>query len=651
VCLQEPPRERERGGVGISHSAYEIRKRKRVWTAIRRGSGLVVDERTDSSRGVNEEVIATDVRRRGERITSSVNVYDQKNMHSGERPARNRAWRRVIWQGSTVLAGDFNAHSIRWDPRCQVQRDAAFWEDVIDENRLQIGNNGEATHHRTRERHEGESVIDLTLANRPITKWSILADDHTTGSDHEVIEWEVEVDRQEEAGLERVVGWNIAPTTEEDAKAAEMLQTELAKERAHLDAECTADEVEQEAAWCQEAMGNVLDATAKKIRICAKSKRWWNADITERRKAVGRDKGSRRNSEEAAKAKAELQKLIRQSKRKMWSKYLQNLRGAEVWRAARYANPRAGMTVESLTDREGKQVNTSQEKEEMLRRESFPPNDDDQYYEIPPAGSAHTRVTEQSVERALFSQSVKQAPGPDKLSFSAIRLLWKWDKERIVRLTKAAIRTGRHPSVWKRASGVVIRKPGKDDYMQLKAYRSISLLSCMGKVVEKVLAELLSDEAERRGLLSDRQFGSRRGRSAIDPAAIMTDRAHAAWKGGHIAGVLLIDIKAAFPSMVKGRLVNLMKVRKMDGDFIRWTESFLSESTVEMIIEGNAMETSAGTWGPTGLTVVTDPLRNLHLRTDQMARRVTIRSRRAVLCRRPRLGGDRERCQPCSLDT
>jgi hypothetical protein len=70
-----------------------------------------------------------------------------------------------------------------------VQRGVVFWEDVIDENGLEIGNDGEATHHWTREGHEGESVIDLTLANRPITKWSILADDHATGSDHEVIEW------------------------------------------------------------------------------------------------------------------------------------------------------------------------------------------------------------------------------------------------------------------------------------------------------------------------------------------------------------------------------------------------------------------------------------------------------------------------------
>jgi hypothetical protein len=42
---------------------------------------------------------------------------------------------------------------------------------------------------------------------------------------------------------------------------------ELAKERTQIDAECTEDEVEQEATWCQEAMSSVLDAMAKKIRI------------------------------------------------------------------------------------------------------------------------------------------------------------------------------------------------------------------------------------------------------------------------------------------------------------------------------------------------------------------------------------------------
>jgi len=74
---------------------------------------------------------------------------------------------------------------------------------------------------------------------------------------------------------------------------------------------------------------------------------------------------------------------------------------------------------------------------------------------------------------------------------------------RNVRLTKATVRMGHHPAVWKRASEVVIRKPRQKDYMQLKWYQTISLLSYMGKVFEKVVAERLSDEAKRTTLPSD----------------------------------------------------------------------------------------------------------------------------------------------------
>jgi hypothetical protein len=236
-----------------------------VWTVIRKGSNLAVDEPTDLSRGAHDDVIVTDVRRRGEKITWIVNVYDQRDTQSGERQAQKVNWQTVIPQGGTVLTGDFNAHSSRWDPRCCAQRNAPFWEGVSDENGLEIGNDGRSTHYWTREDHEGESVIDLTLTNRLIMRWTILEDDHATGSDHEVIEWEVEADGQEEPDHERVVGWNLAGMTEEDLEAAEELLRELAKERAYMGAECTADEVEHEAVWCQEAMSRVLNATAKKI--------------------------------------------------------------------------------------------------------------------------------------------------------------------------------------------------------------------------------------------------------------------------------------------------------------------------------------------------------------------------------------------------
>jgi len=49
----------------------------------------VVDEESDLSRGANDDVMATDLRRRGEMIIRIVNIYDHKDAQSGEtdRPA------------------------------------------------------------------------------------------------------------------------------------------------------------------------------------------------------------------------------------------------------------------------------------------------------------------------------------------------------------------------------------------------------------------------------------------------------------------------------------------------------------------------------------------------------------------------------------
>jgi hypothetical protein len=75
--LEEPPG--ERADIGISHWAYKISNSKNVWMAIRKGSGLVHDERTDLSRGAKDNVIATDVWRTGDQTTNILNVYDHKD--------------------------------------------------------------------------------------------------------------------------------------------------------------------------------------------------------------------------------------------------------------------------------------------------------------------------------------------------------------------------------------------------------------------------------------------------------------------------------------------------------------------------------------------------------------------------------------------
>jgi len=140
-----------------------------------------------------------------------------------------------------------NAHSGRWDPRCREQCDATLWDEIIDEYELEIGNEDRPTYHWARSGEEGKSTIELTLATRPITQWTILEGSHATGSDQEVIEWEVNVDQQEEADHVQVIGWNLAATSKLDEEAAEKLWKELERDRAHLGGECMGDDVEREA--------------------------------------------------------------------------------------------------------------------------------------------------------------------------------------------------------------------------------------------------------------------------------------------------------------------------------------------------------------------------------------------------------------------
>ena len=54
-------------------------------------------------------------------------------------------------------------------------------------------------------------------------------------------------------------------------------------------------------------------------------------------------------------------------------------------------------------------------------------------------------IAEKDIENAIFQQSVKKAPGPDKLNFKAIRLLWQMDKNRIKALISQCFNKGYHP--------------------------------------------------------------------------------------------------------------------------------------------------------------------------------------------------------------
>ena len=69
---------------------------------------------------------------------------------------------------------------------------------------------------------------------------------------------------------------------------------------------------------------------------------------------------------------------------------------------------------------------------------------------------------------------------------------------------------------------VIIKKTGKPNYGIPKAYRPISLLNCLRKIAEKIMATRLAFMGAKHHLLHKLQIGGRPKRSAVDAAIYLT---------------------------------------------------------------------------------------------------------------------------------
>lgn len=198
------------------------------------------------------------------------------------------------------------------------------------------------------------------------------------------------------------------------------------------------------------------------------------------------------------------------------------------------------------------------------------------------------QVGAREVQEALFAQSVKKAPGIDKLGCRALRLLWLWDDTRVVVLVRGCITSGYHPLCWKAAKGILLRKHYKPTYTVAKAYRIISLLSCLGKAVEKVAATWIACYCETSRVTHQGRFGCRHSRSTSEAVAKLVSPVEGAWERKPMVLTLLLNVKGAFDRVNKQRLLKRMIEVGIAGNIVRWVDSFLSDRRAMLVIDCRA---------------------------------------------------------------
>ena len=91
----------------------------------------------------------------------------------------------------------------------------------------------------------------------------------------------------------------------------------------------------------------------------------------------------------------------------------------------------------------------------------------------------------------------------------------------------------------------------------------ISLLNCLGKISERILAKRLGYLAETTSLLHDSQIGRRLKKSAIDTGLLLANKVQENHLKGYKTSVLFLDIKGAFDHISKNQLLAILKRLKL----------------------------------------------------------------------------------------
>ena len=125
---------------------------------------------------------------------------------------------------------------------------------------------------------------------------------------------------------------------------------------------------------------------------------------------------------------------------------------------------------------------------------------------------------------ALVNCNNSSTPGPDKLSWSHLKIILKDDNclNFIINITNAYIEVGYWPSHFKRSTTVVIPKPNKKSYNSLKVFRPIILLNTVDKLIEEVIRECLQFNMASNDFIHPSQLSGLKFKSTIDVGVALT---------------------------------------------------------------------------------------------------------------------------------
>ena len=190
------------------------------------------------------------------------------------------------------------------------------------------------------------------------------------------------------------------------------------------------------------------------------------------------------------------------------------------------------------------------------------------------------------VETMLKSLQLGKATGPDAINNRVLKELAKPLSFPLSDLFNFSLTSGKVPLIWKEANVTPIFK--KDDPSVVSNYRPISLLSTVGKDLEKIVHKHLFNFIRDNNILTTLQSGFVPGDSTVNQLVdIYNTFCHSLDQGKEVRAVFC-DISKAYDRVWHRGLLYKLESAGISGSLLLWFKDYLNDRKQRVVLPGSA---------------------------------------------------------------
>ena len=494
-----------------------------------------------------------------------------------------------------IIAMDANSRSSLWDDSClgmsnltQSIRMGFRLEDIVSKHGLYVHNDGSPTY---RAITAPDVTITKGVLNYGDVSWAITDDD--LGSPHECIV--LNVGKRAPACKVEVIDWPRFNWNEYETVSATALSSLYDNWNNCYDSCDDLDVLVQDLTDC---IHDCVHKVATMRTITKHSKPWFSPLISERFKYLRVLKRKCRHRKSPANISvykhylSDTLELLKKSERDYWLSQcnrISTLDDRKKWKAInRLTNQQLPHRVHPIrSQQQGQQcylfsdheISAEMEKHYIHIKDPQVVTDEISdflrcheklSYGYNSADIMNSPISDREVTGSFGTGT--PTPGPDNVSST---LIDKADRNQMHRcllyLWNRAWSAGYFFKDWKCEDRVVIPKPGKDDYHQCVAYRTISITSCIGKRFERITAHRLAEVLVECDF-DPQQYAYLKNRSTTQALLTVVEKVKQGLIAGKKAGVVFFDFADAFGKVDRKCL--LYKIAKDFGITGNWKVVF-----------------------------------------------------------------------------